>query len=185
MAPGHTQPAVEMHTINSEQESGPGDREPDTSFSLPPVDGGRQAYLFLAACVMLEALCWGFPAIFGVFQEYYSTHEPFSEDPENLPIVGTSALGILYMGMPFVFSILKAWPRLRPWCNVGGLVVMCIALAMGSFATKVEHLIATQGVLFAIGGIFAWTPVLFYISQWFVRKLAFAYGVTLVSSPSI
>jgi hypothetical protein len=26
---------------------------------LPPVDGGIQAWMFLAACVMLEALIWG------------------------------------------------------------------------------------------------------------------------------
>lgn len=183
MARETTQSAVEMQTVDSEQETGRVDSEPETGFSLPPVDGGRQAYLFLAACVMLEALCWGFPAIFGVFQDYYSTHEPFQENPENIAIIGTSSLGILYIGMPFVFSILKAFPRLRPWCNLGGLLVMCLSMAMASFATKVEHLIATQGVLFALGGIFAWTPVLFYISQWFVRKLAFAYGVTLVSTP--
>jgi len=26
---------------------------------LPPVDGGFQAWMFLGACVMLEALIWG------------------------------------------------------------------------------------------------------------------------------
>jgi hypothetical protein len=29
--------------------------------SLPPADSGKDAYLFLAACVGLEALVWGFP----------------------------------------------------------------------------------------------------------------------------
>ena len=29
--------------------------------SLPPADAGKDAYLFLAACVGLEALVWGFP----------------------------------------------------------------------------------------------------------------------------
>jgi hypothetical protein len=28
---------------------------------LPPADSGKDAYLFLAACVGLEALVWGFP----------------------------------------------------------------------------------------------------------------------------
>jgi hypothetical protein len=28
-------------------------------FSLPPVDGGKDALLFLAAAFMLEALVWG------------------------------------------------------------------------------------------------------------------------------
>lgn len=28
-------------------------------FSLPPVDGGKDAWLFLAACFAVEALVWG------------------------------------------------------------------------------------------------------------------------------
>ena len=60
--------------------------EPDhRTQSLPRVDGGKQAWLFLAACFMLEALVWGnvisantgtedandiagFPFSYGVFQ---------------------------------------------------------------------------------------------------------------------
>lgn len=30
-----------------------------TEFSLPPVDRGKDAWLFLAACFVLEALVWG------------------------------------------------------------------------------------------------------------------------------
>lgn len=39
----------------------PGDEVPEghQEFSLPPADGGKDAWLFLAACFMLEALVWG------------------------------------------------------------------------------------------------------------------------------
>jgi hypothetical protein len=148
--------------------------------SYPPADRGKDAWLFLASCFMLEALVWGFPSIFGVFQDYYSTHEPFAGS-ENIAIVGTCSMGIMYLELPFVFAILKAWPGLRRWSNAGGLLVMCLALAFGSFAQNVTQLIATQGVLFAVGGGFAWTPVLFYISEWFVERLSLAYGVMMVS----
>ncbi|TPX15531.1 uncharacterized protein E0L32_004229 [Thyridium curvatum] len=59
--------------------------------SLPPVDSGKDAYLFLAACFMVEALVWGFPFSFGVFQDYYSEHEPFKGQP-NIALVGTCAM---------------------------------------------------------------------------------------------
>lgn len=36
--------------------------------ALPRADGGKGAWLFLTACFMLEALIWGFPFSFGVFQ---------------------------------------------------------------------------------------------------------------------
>lgn len=33
--------------------------EANNGFSLPPTDGGKDAWLFLLACFMLEALIWG------------------------------------------------------------------------------------------------------------------------------
>jgi hypothetical protein len=131
---------------------------------------------------MLEALVWGFPSVFGVFQEYYRTHAPFAGS-DSIAVVGTCAMGIMYMSLPLAYWVLKLYPRLRLWSTVAGLLVMCLSLAMASFARTVTHLIITQGVIFAIGGVFAWTPVLFWIGQWFVARLSFAYGVMLVSLP--
>jgi hypothetical protein len=62
--------AVELNTIGSTLESSPleGSQQPSDSptsqkprqeFSLPPVDGGKDAWLFLAACWAVEALIWG------------------------------------------------------------------------------------------------------------------------------
>lgn len=59
--------------------------------SLPPVDGGKQAWLFLATCFAIEVLVWGFPFAFGVFQNYYSTNAPFAGQP-NIAVIGTCAM---------------------------------------------------------------------------------------------
>jgi hypothetical protein len=37
-------------------------------------------------------LLLGFPFSFGVFQEYYSNHEPFSSAPSGIATIGTTAL---------------------------------------------------------------------------------------------
>jgi len=58
---------------------------------LPPADGGKQAWRVLAGAFMIEALVWGFPFSFGVFQEYYATHEPFASQSKGLAAVGTTA----------------------------------------------------------------------------------------------
>lgn len=47
-------------------------------------------------------MCEGFPFSFGVFQEYYSTHEPFSADPKGIAVIGTTATVI---PLPQVISI--------------------------------------------------------------------------------
>jgi len=67
------------------------DVEGGEGFSLPPADGGKDAYLFLFTCFMLEALVWGFPASYGIFQEYYTTHEPF-RGSSNIAVIGTCAM---------------------------------------------------------------------------------------------
>jgi len=69
--------------------------EPAQSFEsdlrLPQADGGKDAWLFLAACFTLEALIWGFPFTFGIFQDYYSK-EPLFKDSPNIALIGTCAM---------------------------------------------------------------------------------------------
>ncbi|KAF2264037.1 MFS general substrate transporter [Lojkania enalia] len=146
-------------------------------FSLPPADSGKDAWLCLLACFMLEALIWGFPASYGVFQEYYSTHD--FAGSSNIAVVGACAMGIMYMDITIGFALLKYFPRIRRWATPIGLTVICFSLGLGSFATNVPHLIVTQGIIYAVGGGLAWTPILFYLEEWWVRRRGFAYGTTM------
>ncbi|RSL75506.1 hypothetical protein CEP51_010786 [Fusarium floridanum] len=57
--------------------------------SLPPADGGRDAWKFLIASFIVEAVLWGFPLAFGVFQDYYPRLPQFQDDP-NIVVIGTS-----------------------------------------------------------------------------------------------
>jgi hypothetical protein len=63
----------------------------EDGFSLPPTDGGKDAWLCLFACFMLEAMIWGFPSCYGVFQEYYATSDEFSGS-SNIAVVGACAM---------------------------------------------------------------------------------------------
>jgi hypothetical protein len=42
-------------------------------FSLPPADGGRQAWCFLAACFAMEAIIWG-----------EHLHSPYTSPPNQI-----------------------------------------------------------------------------------------------------
>lgn len=63
---------IELHDNNSVPASGQqtpremvdddtASQAPMTEFSLPPADGGKQAWLFLAACWVIEAVTFGKP----------------------------------------------------------------------------------------------------------------------------
>ncbi|OBT62678.1 hypothetical protein VE03_07523 [Pseudogymnoascus sp. 23342-1-I1] len=145
-------------------------------FSLPPVDRGKDAWLFLAASFVIEALVWGFPFTYGVFQDYYTTHEPFAGS-RNIAVIGTCAMGIMYLDLPIIFAVLQIWPRFRPYCTGVGLFIMCLALALSSFATTTTHLMATQGIFYAIGGSLAYSPCIIYMDEWFVKRKGLAFGI--------
>ena len=85
----------------------------------------------------------------------------------------------MYMDITVGFVLLKWFPAMRAWSAPVGLIIVCLALGLGSLATNVTHLILLQGILYAIGGGLAWTPILFYIEEWWVRRRTFAYGVTM------
>ncbi|TVY57326.1 Fujikurins efflux protein [Lachnellula suecica] len=152
-------------------------REVNSEAGLPPADGGKDAWLFLAGCFVFEALVWGFPFSFGVFQEYYTTHLPFSGSPNGIAAVGTCATGVMYLFAPVSLYILEVYPSIRRLSSIFGLVIAIIALISSSFATKVWHLILTQGILYAIGGSFLYAPTMFYLDDWFIKRKGLAFGI--------
>ncbi|KAI1105322.1 MFS general substrate transporter [Jackrogersella minutella] len=161
-------------TINRQDDVQPEDGRQE--FSLPPVDGGKDAWLFLAACWAIEALVWGFPFAFGVFQDYYSTHEPFADSP-NIAVIGTCSMGVMYLTAPLIMGLCRLFNRWARWTPILGLIIMCLSLAMSSFSTAIPHLIATQGILYALGGSIAYCPCVLYLDEWFVQRKGLAYGI--------
>ncbi|KAJ5463253.1 hypothetical protein N7475_008197 [Penicillium sp. IBT 31633x] len=148
---------------------------------LPPVDGGFQAWMFLGACVMIEALIWGFAFAFGVFQKYYHDHEAF-QDSNMVAVIGTCATGISYLSCPLVIVAMILLPKWGRWFSSIGLVIMCLSLALGSFSTNVTHLVLSQGVGFGIGGCIAYSPSILYMDEWFVDRRGLAFGITWAGS---
>ncbi|KAF2140411.1 uncharacterized protein K452DRAFT_310151 [Aplosporella prunicola CBS 121167] len=155
--------------------------------ALPPTDTGRQAWLFLLACFLLEALVWGFAFSFGVFEKYYSTHEPWSRTSggsngrggksRGVAAIGTTATGIMYFSAPIIHTILRKYPRLRRPSTIAGFVLLLAALVAASFATTVWQLLLTQGVLYGFGGALHYFPAIVYLDEWFVARKGLAYGI--------
>ncbi|KAK0120033.1 hypothetical protein ONS95_011447 [Cadophora gregata] len=83
----------------------------------------------------------------------------------------------MYLFAPISLHILEAFPFVRRFSSIIGLVIATGALVASSFSTQVWHLIATQGVLYAIGGSFLYSPTMFYLDEWFVEKKGLAFGV--------
>jgi hypothetical protein len=78
---------IELMSLTEEPEPGTS-RE---TLALPNADTSKEAWLYLAASFMVEALVWGFAFTFGLFQEYYSSHALFSSS-NNIAVIGSCSL---------------------------------------------------------------------------------------------
>ena len=119
----------------------------------------------------------GFPFSYGVFQVYYSQHEPFASDGTGVAAIGTTQTGVMYISAPFVSIAMQRWPRQRGpvMCIAAAFVVLSLVAA--SFCNTGSGLLGTQGVLYAISGLLVYFPCIQYVDEWFVAKKGMAYGI--------
>ncbi|PMD60225.1 MFS general substrate transporter [Hyaloscypha bicolor E] len=152
---------------------------------IPPCDRGGHAWTFLVGAAMIEGLMWGkdrsnfnsgFPLTFGIFQTFYFTHPPF-ESNKYLPVVGTLATGISYLATPLITPFTIRYPMYRKYMIWFGWLTCIIALIGSSFATKLSHLIITQGLLYGLGFVVIYYPLLSMLNEWFVKRRGLAYGI--------
>jgi len=83
----------------------------------------------------------------------------------------------MYSAGLVLFPAYKQYPRLANYLKWAGLPLMATGLVAGSFAQTVSHLIATQGVIYAIGGSIVYYPTLVWLDEWFIQKKGLAYGI--------
>jgi MFS family permease len=92
-------------------------------------------------------------------------------------LIGTTLTGLLYLSSPFLFTLLTRYPRLRVWSGPFGLVVICSSLLASSFTTSIPAIVATQGVLQALGAAFLYAPTTLHLDEWFAARRGLAYGI--------
>lgn len=81
----------------SEEDIGAAELDNDTATAaLPPVDGGKRAWTFLAAATFIETTVWGLPYTVGVFHQYWQT-KMFPHDESTLTLAATLQTALMYM----------------------------------------------------------------------------------------
>ncbi|KAI0382799.1 putative MFS monocarboxylate transporter [Hypomontagnella monticulosa] len=154
------------------------DSQRPLAHAYPEPDRGKHAWLFLwVGCFLMIALTWGFPFSYGVFQSYYSSHPPFSENPGGLPAVGTTALGILYLSSPPSFIVLQRYQSWRRPALIAGSIVTCLGILASAFASKVWHLLLTQGIMYGLGASVVNTVTIQFLNEWFIERKGLAFGI--------
>ena len=158
--------------------------DPDLSHSIPSLpraDGGSAAWRMLLAAFVFEALLWGFPLSFGVFQNYYSHLPEFKGDP-FIAVVGTTASGISYMAAPIVIPLIKRFSIYRRYMIWIGWPLCLLGLVAGSFARTLATLIVTQGVMYGVGFTVFYYPIISMVNEYWSARRGMAYGILCSAS---
>ncbi|KAI1814480.1 MFS general substrate transporter [Poronia punctata] len=175
-------------------ETGTADDDDDDEVPALPGSEARQAEasrkraMVLLGASISQLPIWGFAMSYGVFQEYYISHWTLSGARDVTGVVGTTQNGVLYLSMPFLFAAFtRRYARHRRLAASLGAVIAAASFVLSSFSTHVWHLVATQGVLAALGCALMFSPTTLSLGEWFSdngtqrgkRHRAIAYGVTL------
>ncbi|KAK6384882.1 hypothetical protein LTS17_002445 [Exophiala oligosperma] len=160
------------------------DRNIDT---LPPppstrLSNGGKARV-IAGNALLQLPIWGFPMTYGLFQDFYTSSWPLSGSPSGTGVIGTTSNGIIYLCMPFLFAGLsRRWAHLRRAVSYLGVALTTLSFILSSFSTRSWHLVATQGVLAALGSALLYSPTTLSLGESFtIDNRALAYGVIFSS----
>ncbi|OAP61505.1 hypothetical protein AYL99_03708 [Fonsecaea erecta] len=149
--------------------------------SLDPVDGGWAAWKLLFVAYIFEALLWGFPLSFGVFQNYYSQLPDFVHQ-RYISVIGTIASGMSYMGAPLIIPVLRRYAKYRRQMICFGWTLCILGILCGSFARTVGSLIFTQGLMYGTGFIIFYYPILSMVNEYWIARRGMAYGILCSAS---
>ncbi|GAA5833561.1 hypothetical protein JCM11251_003527 [Rhodosporidiobolus azoricus] len=175
----------EMGRSDSAEESGQrlrviGDEGEKDGEALPPVDRGRDAWLFVAAAFILD---WGLGFAFPSILVYLQTHDPWQRSSlAALSAIGTVLLAVQFMLPVFVITIFRRYPewvRTILWCSVA---LNCGSMLAASWATQVSHLIILVGVLGGMSGAILYAPVILWQNEWWLDRRGLAGGIVLAGT---
>ncbi|KAI1412361.1 MFS general substrate transporter [Hypoxylon sp. FL1857] len=174
-----SEPEIQEKGSLSSVELGQGGEIANPSKLPEAPDGGLRAWLVAAGacCVFFSAL--GFANAFGVFEEYYLTHQLKGESPDKVAWIGSLAIFLQFLsgtvGGP-LFDRFGAWV-LRP-----AAVLYVLSIMLTSLCKEYWQFMLAQGVLMGSVMGFLQFPAMAAVSQFFSKKRAAALGVVVAGS---
>ena len=162
------------------------------AFYLQPVDKGFGAWSYVASAFAMYIVVWGkfyqdhvsrqpcsehlgFPQSFPIFQTYLSSGQ--SQQLEDSYILPLLAPGLQDIEEGILFQILPKAGRYRQVIVIVGISIICVSLAIASYSDTAWQIVATQGILFGIGGILLNFVHVSIFSEWFDKKKGEAMGI--------
>ncbi|KAJ8125332.1 hypothetical protein O1611_g8308 [Lasiodiplodia mahajangana] len=137
---------------------------------------GGYGWVVVAAVFFLNAHTWGLNSSFAVFLAYYIRTNTFQTTDLGYAFIGGLSLSIAFLVSPLA-TFLAGWEKFGTRLTIfTGIIFEVIAFVGSSFATKLWHIILTQGVSFGLGLGLMFVTSAPVPAQWFRKKRSLANG---------
>ncbi|KFY40289.1 hypothetical protein V495_05498 [Pseudogymnoascus sp. VKM F-4514 (FW-929)] len=153
------------------------DSSPDSDEPAP--DGGARAWTVAAGGAAILFCCLGFANSFGVFEQYYLTHQLQGHSPDKIAWVG-SISAYLQFGAGMVGG--PMFDRYGAVIMQPAAVTYVFAVMMLSLCKEFWQIMLVQGVLMGLAMGFLQFPAFAAVSQYFDKKRAAALGIVVAGS---
>lgn len=156
-------------------------RAPPSHVSTGSVDGSRRAWVQVLGCFVMFFNIWGYPSVWGSFQEYYSSQLLSHYSSASIAWIGSTQSTLL-----IVVGILSG-----PIFDLGyyralifsGAIICVIGAILVSFATKYWHVFLCQGLCVGFGCGLLFIPTLALVTRSFKRAREFAVAIVFCGTP--
>ncbi|PVH97479.1 MFS monocarboxylate transporter-like protein [Periconia macrospinosa] len=144
----------------------------------PAPDGGKQAWIQVFCCHLTIFNTFGFITSFGVYQTYYQT--TLGIQPSTISWIGSIQIFLLF-GIGTLTGRATDAGLFRP-VYIAGSIFQTVGIFTMAESTEVWQLFLTQGVCMGIANGLQFCPSMALVSTYFVKRRAFALGITALGS---
>ncbi|KAL7423460.1 hypothetical protein Q5752_001040 [Cryptotrichosporon argae] len=169
---------VESTGADLEKQPAPPAPVPAPAASVP--DGGLQAWACLAGSWLVLFATFGMANTFGVFQSYYTYTLYPDVDSSTISWVGSVQL-FFQFSLGAVAGPLYDRGKFR-WLVYSGCIIYIVCWFMTSLCKQFWQTMLAQGIGCGIGIGILFLPALSILSQFFMRRRAFAMGIAVTGS---
>ncbi|KAK7414545.1 hypothetical protein QQX98_006572 [Neonectria punicea] len=142
-------------------------------------DGGTEAWLVAAGAAFISFTALGYANSFGIFQQYYMTHQLKGESADKIAWIGSTAAFLQFaagaIGGPL-------FDRYGGWVIRPAAVLYMFSIMMTSLCHEYWQFMLAQGVSMGVSMGLLTFPSMAAVSQYFDKRRAAALGVAISGS---
>ncbi|KAK1759062.1 major facilitator superfamily domain-containing protein [Echria macrotheca] len=173
---------TDIEMSSSQDEKLPGSSTPQDNVLAeygPVPDGGVRAWMVALGAACISFSCLGFSNSFGVFAQYYQTHQLIGEPANKIAWIGSISLFMQFAGGVIAGPL---FDRYGAWVIRPGAIVYVLAMMLTSLCTQYWHFMLCQGVLMGLAMSTLQIPSFAAVTQYFDKKRGAALGLVIAGS---